>query len=142
MKRVLFILCIILTLTVCSCDVREEYKFLNPLDEIESIAICEFVYDDVECIFNEIKKIDDKSAFISDFKNVRCYVWFGDPTGLVEEDDGQHVIRIIYENKEWEIIYWNAQAEYTHTFGHRHYKGFNVFEKKDYDNLIAKYLSN
>ena len=131
---------VLLCIMLVSCRKQELFQFLNPIEEITNISIVEINFgDENEIIQTEIVGIDDISAFINDFQKVNCYVYYGDPLGVTPEGVDDIVVKIMYENGEYELINWSGQSEYTIQGGFSYYKGFNVFEEKQFEFLISKY---
>ena len=141
MKKIMLIVVAISIFALISCRHREEYDFLNPKNEIDKIMIVHLSFSDenemTETILNEI---DDLTKFIDDFEDVPCYTYFGDPAGVTEEGTEATVIKILYKNKDYELINWNGQAEYTTRGGLDYYSGFCVFDESQFSSLIATYL--
>lgn len=75
-----------------------------------------------------------------DFREVDCYTYYGDPIGIFAEDTGANVIRITYLNEDYELIYWNGQAEYTAAGGLRNHVGYSVFDEHQFESLTEKYM--
>ena len=72
---------------------------------------------------------------------MECYKYFGDPIGIDEYDEGSDILKIEYENGDYELINYNGQSEYTQERGLKIYMGYNVFEIDQFKGLIEKYLS-
>lgn len=144
MKKYISIIILVFSLLCASCRHRETYKFLYGQDTISSISIVNISFPEgwkktKEIIHTEISTIDNFPLFLKDFHNVDCYTYFGDPTGVTEEGISAIVIRIIYNNGDYELINYCGQAEYTNTNGLNFYAGFSVFDKDQFDQLIDKY---
>lgn len=144
MKKSAFIF--VTTLLVClllvSCRHQEMYHFLNSADKISDISILAISFrENGEMIQTEIKKIDDINTFLDDFKSIKCYTYYGDPTGVTPEGSEDTVIKISYKNDEYELINWTGQSEYTTESGLRYYAGYSVFDEKPFKSLIAEYLA-
>lgn len=130
-------------ISLVSCKHEEVYSLLNPTDEISNISIVSLSFDkNNKLIQKEIQKIDDVNSFLDDFRKIECYTYYGDPTGVTVEGVEAVVIKISYENGEYELINWNGQAEQTEDRGFRFYSGYSVFNEEQFETLITKYLSN
>ena len=70
-----------------------------------------------------ISTVQDHSAFLSDFRDVKCNTFFGDPRGVYE---GDIVVKITYDNGEYELI---------RSLG----RGFYSFDQEQFNDLIEKY---
>lgn len=144
MKKGLVIFIIILTcFFFASCRHQETYSFLNSTDEISGVSLVTISFDENgEVIQTEVRKINDIIAFLDDFKKINCYTYYGDPAGITEEGVEDIVIKVSYENDEYELINWIGQAKYTQERGFSYYAGFSVFDEEQFELLITKYLSN
>lgn len=140
-KIIVLIVCLIYLLS--SCRHRETYVFLNSTKEISSVSIVSISFDiNGEMTQTEIKKIINTDVFLDDFRNLNCYTYYGDPTGVTPEGIGDTVIKISYTNDEYELINWTGQAEYTTEIGFCYYAGFSVFDENQFESLIEKYLTS
>ena len=113
-----------ITLLLClvSCGNKSTYKFMYSDDEISTISLVNVsVGDKVEQ--KKLTDINNIHGFLKDFRNVSCYTWWGDPIGLTEDCC---VIRIDYQNGDYELIYWNGKAEYQQDRGFRNYRGYYI----------------
>ena len=134
---------IILCLLFISCRHRETYAFLNSTDEIVSISVVKIsLSDNGEVIQTAVGEIKDIKAFLDHFKGIACYTHYGDPLGISKEGTEDNVIKIFYENDEYELINWSGQAEYTSKYGFRYYAGYSVFDEMQFEALIEEYLAN
>ena len=126
-----------------SCRHKETYAFLNSTDKIVGISVVKISFsDNGEVIQTEVREIKDTKAFLDDFKGIDCYTYYGDPLGISEEGSEDTVIKIFYENDEYELINWLGQAKYTCENGFSYYAGFSVFDEMQFEALIEEYLSN
>lgn len=131
---------VLLCFIFSSCRVQETYRLLNPQEEISEISIISISFDGKGSVRQtELRKVDDQNAFLNDFRNVDCYIYFGDPTGITEEGVQANVIKFTYSNGEYELINWNGQADYTHKNGFNFYAGLSVFNEAQFQALITKY---
>lgn len=123
-----------------SCRHPETYEFLKTTEKIASISIVEISFNEnCELEQTEIKKINDINAFLDDFNQVSCYVYYGDPLGVTPEGVSDTVVKITYENDDYELINWSGQSEYTDDKKFQYYAGFSVFDEKQFETLIEKY---
>ena len=142
-KRLLILVGMVLALCLNACRVRETYSLLHSTDEISSVYIAYVQFDDKDQVVQtERSKINDVDAFIDDFKKVACYTYFGDPVGPVDKAEVADVIKIVYDNGDYELIAYNGQAEYTQARGYNHYAGFSIFDEEQFMTLISNYLSD
>lgn len=143
MKKCLMILfVVIMCIHFGSCRHEETYRFLNSTDEISKISLVAISFDENEKVIQtEIQKISDTVAFLDDFRDVNCYTYYGDPTGVTEEGVEDTVIKISYANDEYELINWMGQAVYTQERGFIYYAGYSVFDKDQFNALISDYLT-
>lgn len=142
MKK-LKIMIFVLGLVLCcgGCEKKSEYKFLqdiSAIDSIEIVEIGEFTVDQEIVPMTTICIVDDKESFLKEFLELNCYCNFGDPQGVME---GSSVIKIIYNNGEFELIDIGGQSEYTHERGYRNYVGFRYFDENQFCELLLKYCN-
>ena len=144
MRKIYMIIILMLTSVILSsCRHKETFQLLNEEVEISAISIVEISFDEEgEVIQTELNTIEDIDAFLDDFREVDCYTYFGDPTGITVEGVEANVIKILYENDEYELINWNGQADYTLKRGFRFYRGFSVFDETQFNSLISEYLQS
>ena len=141
-RKIAVILILIMTLGLAGCSYRDSYKLLHHADEIASVEIVTVLLDEEENIVQQKKaQVDDVEAFMKDFRLVVCRCHFGGPTGVEKSLSGNDVIKITYQNGEYELIDWKGQSEYTPERGFKYYGGVNVFDEEQFEELIEKYSS-
>lgn len=141
-KTYIIFLLILFCAVLGSCKHRETYRFLNSENQISDISIVSITFDTIgDVIQTEVQRIEDKDAFLDNFRRIHCYTYYGDPTGVTEEGVEATVIKVLYKNGEYELINWSGQAEYTSENGFNFYRGYSVFDKTEFDLLMDKYLS-
>ena len=129
----LLLICFFLT----ACRYTTEYKFIQPEENISAISIVTISFNqENEVVLTEDSVISDIDAFLEEFCKVRCYVYFGDPTGVTEEGVSAKVIKISFKDGSYELINWDGQAKYTSERGLDFYAGFRIFEKDNFFQLI------
>ena len=144
-RKVIFTIAVLMAVafTLSACDGKTAYEFINDeseISKIEIVRLCE--YDEEKGEYREelISLIEDRSAFLSDFKRVECYEHWSDPTGVFE---GNTVIKITYKNGEYELIHHSGQSTYLHFDDNpsflQIYAGFCDFDEKQFNELIEKY---
>lgn len=69
------------------------------------------------------------------------YTWFGDPIPATSEGVEDTVIKIVYENGEYELINWKGQSRYLAERGLKYYAGYRVFEEQQFETLIKNILA-
>lgn len=137
MKEKILFICMFTMLLLSSCRHKASYDFLYPTEEISRVCIVSVTLDENEEIeVVEQIEIEDIDIFLADFANVSCYTYFGDPIGIHEDGDA---LKIVYKNDDYELIYWNGQAEYQEDKGFRNYTGYHVFEETEFKELISIY---
>ena len=125
MKKVLpiFIIALIATLFT-SCNHRVKYDLLNPVEDISEISIVALTFDAEGAIEQTVvQEIENTGDFINDFRKLHCYMNYGGPMGATPEGVEDTVIRISYENEEYELINWTGQTKYTLERDFRYYAG-------------------
>lgn len=142
-KTLLLFVVVISVLFMPSCRHREAYDFMNSTDSIERISIVELTINmDGGLTETELQAIVDINAFLEDFGSVNCYTYFGDPVGITPGEKGVSVIKITYDNGEYELIDWKGQAEFNPEKGFKNYVGFCVFDEEQFEALITKYSAD
>jgi len=132
------VICVLLFLV--SCHVKDTYEFCHSVEEITEISIIEIRFDeDNELVEDTVKQIDDNSVFLEKFKQIECYIWFGEPIAPMEETDVAKVIKILYANGDYELINWNGQSRYTSERGFIFYAGYNLFNEEQFLSFLDSY---
>lgn len=140
MKTVKLVLCIVITLSLCSCRVfidiiRDRYEC--PVDEVSTVQIIKLGKYSAEGKRDEytiFKEIDDYAGFVERLNNMEVgYVW-NDPRPLME---GDIVIKIDYLDGGYDLIRRTYQVFVRN-------EGTNVrhfaFNRKQFETLIVEYL--
>ena len=145
MKKLIFVVSILMILicVLSACSGKKAYEFINDESEISTIEIvklCEYDQEKGEYQEQLISTIEDHETFLSDFKKVACYNHWTDPTGVFEDDI---VIKIYYENGEYELIHYSGQGKYRHFEDNPSffavYAGYRYFDEEQFNQLIDKY---
>lgn len=142
-KAFVIILLSALVVALSACRTPEKYDFLHPESEIAAVHIVEIqcAADGTESV-TQLCEIEDSASFLAAFRAVDCYVYWGDPIGPYEKGETAVVVKVIYNNGDYELIAWNGQAEYTQENGYCHYAGFSVFDEDKFNSLLSSYISN
>lgn len=144
MKK-LYSICLVILICIgsVSCRHRETYRLLNKETQIAGISLVLVSFDEQgNSVQTELKTIENKESFLEDFRKVDCYSHSGDPMGVTEEGVEDIVIKVCYNNDEYELINCSGQATYTAERGFRFYRGYSVFDKEQFDILINKYMAD
>ena len=123
-----------------SCRVHTTYDFLNTEEEISKVEIVklgEFDRDSTEYEETVLAVVEDIDAFLNDFSELNCYVYFGDPLGV---DTDEIVIKFIYTNNEYELVNFMGQAKYDSEKKFTNYAGYRVFDEEPFNEFISKYI--
>lgn len=132
-------ICILLSsILLMGCEKKVDYEFLHSLDEVSVIEIVKVndVYENDELKQEKMSEIENINEFFMEFQNLDCYSIYTDPQGIEGE---QEIIKITYENGEYELIDVDGQATYTHSKKFKNYRGYYYFEQDQFDELINKY---
>ena len=138
-KVIVLILTFAIMLLAVGCEKKVEYEFLQDVSEINNIEIVKIgVPKEGEEIIpmTSICIVDDKEDFLREFLQINCYCNFGDPQGVMENNN---VIKVIYNNDEFELIDVGGQSTYTLDRQYIHYAGFRYFDDTEFNELISKY---
>ena len=145
MKKIIlgiFVLMVVF-FTLSACSGKKAYEFINEESEISTIEIvklCEYDKEAGEFREEIISTIEDHSTFLLDFKKIDCYNHWSDPTGVEENDV---VIKITYENDEYELIHHSGQGKYRHFEDNpsflQVFAGRRYLDEQKFNDLIDKY---
>lgn len=118
-----------------------DYRFLHSMEEIDAIEIVKIDIDNSTGIIEQISicSIEDIDTFMDDFSRVTCYWHYSDPTA---PGDDARVIKIGYNNGEYELIAADGQSQYTNDRLFQYYTGYRYFDEEQFDELISKYVEN
>ena len=138
MKKVFHTIALLLIcFSLTACRQTTEYNFIQTEENISAISIVTISFNqENEIVLTEDSTISDIPVFLEEFHKVRCYVYFGDPTGVTEEGSSAKVIKISFKDESYELINWNGQAQYTPKTGFNFYAGFHVFDEDGFCKLI------
>lgn len=132
MKRILstviLFLLVLTTLTSCSGDA---YSFEKSIDEIKSIEI---VSAENSLEFTIIKTLSEgeKESFIEQFKKIKFYQYFGDPSRVYG-----NTIKVEYSNGDYEMI-CSYTAEYVKN-GNVHFL-FKRCDEEEFNELLDNFF--
>ncbi len=142
MKKFIGYLFIIFLLTspLSGCEVKTKYEFIHDSPDISSIEIVKVGEESSQEIIEQttISIVDDMERFIEDFNRINCYTIYSDPSGI---EDNAVVIKIIYNNDDYELIGVGGQAKYV-SGKYDNYVGYQYFDQDQYKALISKYSDN
>ena len=138
--RFAFIILILMTgITLSSCKKTYEYEFMQPVENITSIA---FVYADpyhdvdyskleIDCVIvNDLWPV-----FLEDFGEIPCKRYRFDPPNDVSGD----VIRISYEDGSCEVFSASSSLQID-AKGRQHYT-MKYFDTDAFEQLVQKYYA-
>lgn len=141
-KIFLWIFLILLTLSSCG---NNKYEFLNGHAQISSIEIVKLgTYDAEKDAFNEtvIVTIEDQDCFLAEFNKISFSSLWASPQGVFEDET---VIKITYQNGEYELIDHDGQGNYQHFDGFPSnfdaYSGYTIFDQEQFQALIETYTN-
>lgn len=140
MKLFKYISVILLSvLCCCSCGlVKEANTYTDRLDEIQKITIVELLeYDSDTYTYSEkqLREVLDVNVFMDEMLALKCDSNWGDPQQL---QIGDVVIKLVYDNGDFDLINWRAQIK--RRSGTNRY-GYMIFDEKEFDLLLSKYLN-
>ena len=114
------------------------YDFLHPNSEIKSIEIVEIGLIDnnlPEPEQKNIRVIDDIASFLNDFSKIDCFERRTNPS---RPREGCALIKITYNNKEYELIDYNGQSVFRDGYYYA-YSGWYSFDEDQFSALVSKY---
>ena len=141
MKAIKLIFCLLSTIPMllfCSCGFFGEQEYYCDIDKVRAVQIvCLNTYIEGEYRFEYIIlcEISDIAIFIDRLNNLKHSVNWGDPGWL---NQGDVVIRIDYQNGDYDLIHPNVQKLNRSGVNHN---GYFFFDKNEFDSLISDYLT-
>lgn len=139
MKKLISYSFIILLLiaSLNGCEVKTKYKFIHDVSYISSIEIVKVSEETSQEVIEQttISVVNDIESFIDDFMQINCYSIYSDPSGI---ENNTVVIKIIYNNDDYELIGVEGQAKYI-SGKYKNYVGYQYFDENQYETLILKY---
>jgi hypothetical protein len=135
-RFLLFAFCITLVILCCSCGFFGDRKYTCEADSVESIQIVELgkvVEGEYYREYTVLAEVTDTASFVEKLNCLQHSVNWGDP---VPVEEGYIVIRIDYQNGEYDYIH--ADAQIFHRSGVSH-SGFFFFDDEQFNDLIAEY---
>jgi len=129
-----------------SCNDSNTYNLLRDRSQIVSIEIVEYASDEVDDPLTEgtvLAVIEDREAFIDDFLALRCrnIIPIGSP--LVMSYTPSPVIRIIYDNGEYELVTdFGYEKHVIEDDGSQHRINlcWEYFDREEYLEFVEQYI--
>ena len=138
-----FLLLFAVMLFITACRHKNTYDFLNSTDDIVSVSIVNLSFDENRALVEtEVKQVADINGFLNQFSSLDCYTYFGDPVAATPEGTEETVIKILYDNGEYELINWRGQSRFLAERGLKYYAGYRVFDEQPFEALIKKLLES
>lgn len=127
----------LLTVFLVSCETEARYKLIHDPSDICAIEIIEVGEENAQGPIQQttVCVINDITAFMNDFTQLTCYYLYTDPVGI---ENNSTVIKIIYNNNDYELISASGQARCING-QYNNYVGYRYFDKEQYEALISKY---
>ena len=125
---------IILLSFTFGCEIKGEYHFSQPINQISAIEI---VYRDKNSNFNIRKEVEFEyqAELISAILELPCYKYFNDPSTTMDDI----AIRISYNDGCCDYLSSSCVAYYCNN---RYKFGWVYFNTDDFNELLNKYLNN
>lgn len=142
MKKIKFTLCLILVffmLLGCNSDFFGPQEYVCELENVKSVQIVSLdgvVKDEYRFEESILCEIEDISVFIERLNALEHSVNWGEPSVL---EIGFVVIKINYNNGDFDLIHYSAQSFYR---SGKKITGYFFFEEDQFDDLIADYCPN
>ena len=135
-RTIIFIFICMLFLS--SCTMKAKYKFMHDPSTITKIEIVHIdnIIETKGVESTTLATITDTNAFLKDFEALSCYLIYTDPKGI---DNGSDVIKITYDNNDYELIDCAGTSKFTSEGGFMHNKGYRYFADEEFSALINKY---
>ena len=142
MKKILTFSVILFALFLTSCHASCTFPFMHPTEEISEIAVVDLSYvENGDVLQTELIAIEDVDGFLTEFRKVTCYVYFGDPSRPYKSDDSTIVIRVTCANGEYQLIGFNGQCSYTLDHGLNIYDGIYCYRENEFMDFVRQYWS-
>ena len=141
MKRIrllLCVFCVLLMFLCCSCGLFGDQRYICDADEVFSVQIVsldKYVVGEYRFEYTVLSEISDYAAFVDQINDLKHSVNWGEPSQLYE---GYTVIRIDYQNGDYDLLYPNAQ--WFHRSGINQ-DGYFFFDRPQFDALVSEYLA-
>ena len=138
MKKILLFLCAISLFFGSSCGffgAREYMCEIETVNAIEIVQLKEFVQEEYHYEYTVLATITDCPAFVYRLNNIKHSVNWGEPGTF---SLGYIVIRILYLNGDYDLLYPNAQM--FHRDGVNQY-GYFFFDADAFHSLIRDYMT-
>lgn len=122
---------------LASCETEARYKFIHDPSDIAAIEIIEVGEENSQGSIDQttVCVVHDIKAFMNDFTQLTCYYLYTDPVGI---EKNSTVIKIIYNNNDYELISASGQARCING-QYNNYVGYRYFDQEQYEALISKY---
>ena len=137
MKKLLFILSIIVMLVCCSCGFvsNREYE-CDPekVDSVQIVKLDEYVEGEYRFEYTILSEISDSKTFINRLNEVEHSVNRGDPFQL---DVEYVVIKVNHSNGDFDLLH--PEAQWLNRSGVNHY-GFFFFDEVQFNALLSDYI--
>lgn len=136
-KLTFYIMVVALILAFCSCGFFGDQKYYCDIETVETIQIVQlYKYIDGEYSYEYtvVSEISDRDTFVERLNGLNHSVNFGEPSQL---DEGYFVIRIEYNNGDYDLLYSNAQ--WFNRSGVNQ-NGYFFFDEEQFNLLISDYL--
>ncbi|MBQ4594129.1 MAG: hypothetical protein IJA81_05830 [Akkermansia sp.] len=107
---------------------------MNDVSEISAIEIVQLVgynLDSYEFIENTLVTIENHETFIDEFSKLKCKTHYSEPHSL---EEGEVVIKVTYNNGEYELIH--AKAQYRCRVKNRGY-GYQIFDEEQFNSFLS-----
>lgn len=139
MKKLFLKVFVLLSTCICvACVHNVEYTYMNDestIDSIQIVDLVDFKEENYEFVQEEICEIENIDEFIEEFSEIDCHVHYGDPVQL---EAGVIVVKVVYENGDYELI--DATAQLKRRQGVNHY-GYRSFDREQFAELLKSYTA-
>lgn len=145
MKRKVQVLLLLFAVVLfnTACRHKNTYDFLHSTDDIVAVSVVDLSFDENRALVEtEVKQVADINGFLNQFSSLDCYTYFGDPVAATPEGTEDTVIKILYDNGEYELINWRGQSRYLAERGLKYYAGYRVFDEQQFETFIKYLLSD
>ena len=137
MKRIIFILCVILMISCCSCGFFGDQRYVCDPENVKSIQIVKldkYIQEEYRYEYTILSEISDCETFISRLNKLEHSVNWGDPQPMQVQ---YIVIKINYSNGDFDLIHPDAQ-KFNRSGSNKN--GYFFFDDEQFNSLISDYV--
>lgn len=137
MKIIKCLFCAVFVVCLCcGCGLLTEEYVCN-VDAVKSVYIVQLdqhIEDEYRFDCAVLCEVNDTTKFVDRLNSLDQHINWGDPRTLCA---GYVVVRIEYENGDYDLIHPEATIQY---YSNRNHNAFVFFDTEQFENLISDYV--